>query len=42
MNNLKFGKAQCNAFMSKIKLMSKREDLDFVRRSKSGYGSMIP
>ena len=44
MVNLKFGKAQCNTFIydDKMKVMSKRDDLDLVTRLKSEDGSMIP
>ena len=44
MISLMFGKAQCNAFIydDKMKVMSKRDDLDPVTRMKNGNGSMIP
>ena len=38
MIRLKFEKSQCNAFISKMKVMNKKNDLDPLRRLKSEDG----
>jgi len=42
MIRLKIGKDECNAFMLKKKVMSKKDDMDLVTSINSGDDSMIP